>query len=84
MKRLALAPIRLYQRFISPLKGVPTCRFIPTCSTYAIEAVHAQGVLKGFFLAMWRVLRCNPLCRGGYDPVPSPRAARLECNHGSG
>ena len=84
MRRLMIAPIRLYQRFLSPLKGVPTCRFSPTCSSYAIEAVEKRGVVTGFFLAVWRVLRCNPLCRSGHDPVPPPRAARLERTYGSG
>ncbi len=83
MKGLVIAPIRLYQRVLSPLKMVPTCRFAPTCSTYAIEAVQERGVVVGFFLAVWRVLRCNPFCRAGYDPVPPKRAARLEQNCGS-
>jgi uncharacterized protein len=84
MKRLVIAPIRLYQRYLSPLKMVPTCRFAPTCSSYAIEAVQTRGVVMGFFLAVWRVLRCNPFCRGGHDPVPPPRTARLTSrNYGS-
>ncbi len=84
MKRLILAPIRVYQRYLSPLKGVPTCRFLPTCSTYAIEAVERRGVARGMLLALWRLLRCNPLCRGGHDPVPSSPAAGLEQKYGSG
>jgi uncharacterized protein len=83
MRRLVIAPIRLYQRFLSPLKMVPTCRFAPTCSSYAIEAVQARGVVKGLLLAAWRILRCNPFCRGGHDPVPPRRVARLEQNYGS-
>ena len=61
--------IRLYQ------KGVPRqhrgcCRFVPTCSAYAVEALQRYGVIVGLGLALWRLLRCNPLCHGGYDPVP--------------
>ena len=47
----------------------PCCRFYPTCSQYAIDAIEKYGAFKGFFMALWRVLRCNPLCKGGYDPV---------------
>jgi len=61
--------IRFYQKYISPMKP-PTCRFTPTCSTYALEAVERFGVFKGLLLAIWRVLRCNPLNPGGEDPVP--------------
>jgi putative membrane protein insertion efficiency factor len=69
LKRVVLAPVHLYRRFLSPLKPVPSCRYLPTCSAYAIEAVEKRGVVRGLFLAVWRVLRCNPLFRGGYDPV---------------
>ncbi len=61
--------LRAYKRFLSPLLP-PSCRFTPTCSEYAIEAINRHGVVKGSFLACWRLLRCNPFCRGGYDPVP--------------
>jgi len=61
--------IRVYQRVISPWLG-PHCRFQPTCSEYAAESIRKCGVIKGLGLAVWRVLRCNPLCKGGYDPVP--------------
>ena len=62
------APIRLYQRFISP--ALPRrCKYEPTCSRYAIEAIGEYGVLKGVVLAVWRLLRCNPFSHGGYDPV---------------
>ena len=69
MKSLFLALIRFYRRSISPVRP-PCCRFIPTCSQYAIEAIEKYGVCKGGALALWRVLRCNPFCKGGYDPVP--------------
>ena len=72
---LATAPIRFYRRFLSPLKGAPSCRFYPTCSAYAIEAIEVHGVLKGSYLAIRRVLKCHPLHPGGLDPVP-PRAER--------
>ena len=70
MKTLLIKLIRFYQRYISPLKGVGCCRFTPTCSEYAIEAIRVHGSLKGSFLAVKRILRCHPLCKGGYDPVP--------------
>lgn len=61
--------IRLYQRFISPMLG-HRCRFTPSCSAYAIQALEVHGLLKGGLLAAWRLLRCNPLFPWGYDPVP--------------
>lgn len=66
---LLIQPIRFYQKYISPLKP-PTCRFTPTCSQYAIEAIRKHGPFKGFALAVWRILRCNPWGGSGYDPVP--------------
>ena len=70
LKKPLIALLRLYQRIISPLKPVPSCRFSPTCSQYAIEAIEEWGIFIGVMLAVWRVLRCNPYCRGGHDPVP--------------
>ncbi|NLT39899.1 MAG: membrane protein insertion efficiency factor YidD [Clostridiales bacterium] len=69
MKRFFKALIRFYQKHISPLKR-PSCRFIPTCSSYALEAIEKYGAFKGGLLTLWRILRCNPFCKGGYDPVP--------------
>ena len=70
-----VAPIRLYQRFISP--GLPSrCRYHPTCSAYAVEAVRSYGVLRGTVLAAWRLLRCNPFSAGGVDHVASQRLFR--------
>ena len=69
MKRIVLLPVRFYRRFLSPLKPAPTCRYYPTCSSYAIEAVERRGVVVGTLKAIWRVIRCNPLFSGGYDPV---------------
>jgi len=68
MKRFFVAIIRGYQKFISPMLR-PSCRFQPTCSQYAIEAIEKHGVFKGGAMAVWRILRCNPFCKGGYDPV---------------
>ena len=69
MKRLALAPLAVYHRWISP--AFPRrCRYEPTCSAYAGQAVRRFGLLKGLVLAAWRLLRCNPFSHGGFDPVP--------------
>jgi len=72
LRRLVVAPIRFYRRFLSPLKP-PTCRFHPTCSAYGQEAILTHGLFKGFALTVWRILRCQPFCKGGYDPVPPGR-----------
>ncbi|MBQ4473153.1 MAG: membrane protein insertion efficiency factor YidD [Lachnospiraceae bacterium] len=70
MKKLLIAPIKFYRKYLSPMKRYPTCRFCPTCSEYAIIAIEKHGAAKGGLLAIWRILRCNPFCKGGYDPVP--------------
>ncbi len=75
MKTLCILLIKLYRRFISPLKA-PCCRFTPTCSAYALEAFTEWGFFRGFFLSLMRILRCNPFCRGGFDPVPINRKKR--------
>ena len=67
--KLLVLPIRFYQLVISPLLG-PTCRFTPTCSEYAKQAILKHGPIKGLGLAIWRILRCNPWGGSGYDPVP--------------
>ena len=69
IRKIFCLPIRFYQKAISPLFPA-CCRFTPTCSQYALEAVEKYGVLKGSFLAFKRILRCNPYSKGGYDPVP--------------
>ena len=69
MRTLLIGLVRGYQRFISPLKP-PSCRFHPTCSHYAVEAIRIHGALLGSYLAVRRVLRCHPLNPGGFDPVP--------------
>lgn len=70
MKYVCMGLIKLYQRFISPLKRTPTCRFYPTCSHYALEAYEKHGFFGGTYLSLKRVLRCNPFCKGGVDRVP--------------
>ena len=69
VKKIIIKSIRGYQKYISPLSG-PHCRYVPTCSAYAIEAVEKYGSIKGGFLAAKRILRCHPFAAGGYDPVP--------------
>ncbi len=70
-RSIAALPIRFYRRFLSPLKP-PTCRFHPTCSAYGIRAIQVHGVIKGVLLTAWRILRCQPFSKGGFDPVPPP------------
>ena len=69
LAKMLILPIRFYQKFISPLTP-PSCRFTPTCSQYAIEALRKHGPFKGTFLAVRRILRCHPWGGSGYDPVP--------------
>ncbi len=69
MKKIIIALIRFYRKHISPLKK-PCCRFTPTCSQYAIQAVERHGAFLGSLMSVARIIRCNPYCRGGYDPVP--------------
>ena len=70
MKRLCILLVKFYRKFLSPLKGGPCCRFVPSCSAYSIEAFQKRGFFVGLILTVWRILRCNPFCEGGYDPVP--------------
>ena len=72
MRAIFLAPIRLYQRLLSPL--IPArCKYHPSCSEYAVQAIRTYGVARGLVLAGWRLLRCNPLSNGGIDPVEEQR-----------
>jgi putative membrane protein insertion efficiency factor len=74
-RRIALAPVRGYQRLISP--ALPRrCKYHPTCSAYAVQAVESYGILRGAVLAAWRLLRCNPFSHGGYDPVSAQTVFR--------
>ncbi len=68
MKKIAIAVIKFYRLFISPLKP-PTCRFVPTCSEYALQAIEKYGIVRGGSKAVGRILRCHPFHPGGYDPV---------------
>jgi putative membrane protein insertion efficiency factor len=78
-RELVLLPVHFYRRVLSPMKRTPSCRYLPTCSEYAIEAVKTRGAIVGTVLAVWRILRCNPLFHAGYDPVPTGRRI---CSHG--
>ena len=80
MRKIIIALIRLYQLCISPLFG-PSCRFYPSCSQYALEAVKIHGPFKGSFLAVKRVLRCHPGCDGGLDPVPDKSIKQASTNN---
>jgi len=85
MKSLALGLLRLYKRWISPAFP-PSCRYVPTCSEYAMEAVERYGVVRGGLMAGWRLLRCHPLAEGGLDAVVKkerPSAAKAACVAGS-
>jgi hypothetical protein len=72
LRALAIAPIKLYQRLISPMVG-QRCKYYPSCSEYAVQAVQRFGMLRGLVLAAWRLLRCNPWSHGGFDPVEDQR-----------
>ncbi|MGI5894619.1 MAG: membrane protein insertion efficiency factor YidD [Candidatus Merdivicinus sp.] len=69
MKQLLMGFVRFYQKYLSRMKA-PCCRFYPTCSAYMLTSLERFGVLKGSILGIWRILRCNPFCAGGIDPVP--------------
>lgn len=71
-RRVAVLPIKLYQALISPALG-ERCRYYPSCSRYAVQAIERFGILRGLVLAAWRLLRCNPFSSGGFDPVENQR-----------
>ena len=75
IRSLAVAPIRIYQKVVSPLFGT-RCKYYPSCSEYAAQAITKFGILRGLVLAGWRVLRCNPWSHGGVDPVEDQRLFR--------
>ena len=70
MKRILIGMINFYRKYLSGLKRYSTCKYYPTCSQYGLEAIEKYGAFKGGLLAVWRILRCNPFSKGGYDPVP--------------
>ena len=70
MKKILIGAIKIYRKYISGMKPAPTCKYIPTCSEYGIEAIEKYGSFRGGLLTVWRILRCNPFSKGGYDPVP--------------
>jgi uncharacterized protein len=72
IRRVVVAPIRLWQRFISPAFG-QRCKYYPSCSEYAVQSIERFGILRGLVLAGWRLLRCNPWSHGGFDPVEDQR-----------
>lgn len=76
LRALVVFPIRVYRRLLSPIKGAPSCRFVPTCSEYALESIESRGVVVGLAMTVFRLLRCNPLFHGGFHPV------RRRCDHG--
>ena len=78
MNKIALRMLEVYKRWISPALP-PSCRYVPTCSEYAMEAVERFGVLRGGVMAAWRILRCHPLVKGGYDPVVTEPVRTKNC-----
>ena len=70
IRKVLIGAIKFYRKYLSGLKRYSHCKYYPTCSQYAIEAIEKYGPLKGLGLAIWRILRCNPFSKGGYDPVP--------------
>lgn len=85
-QNVLLALLKTYKKWFSPTQ-LPSCRYTPTCSEYASEAIVRHGALRGFAMSLWRLMRCHPFVRGGYDPVPMPRdvqaRAAIEA-HGGG
>ncbi|MBQ8915371.1 MAG: membrane protein insertion efficiency factor YidD [Clostridia bacterium] len=80
LKRIFLLPVKFYRKYISPLFP-PCCRFQPTCSQYCLDAVEEWGIIRGSALTLWRILRCNPWSKGGYDPVPENKKRNHKNNN---
>ena len=70
MKRILIGMIKFYRKYLSGMKRYSACKYYPTCSQYGLEAIEKYGAFKGGLMAVWRILRCNPFSKGGYDPVP--------------
>ena len=85
MRTLLISVLRLYKRLVSPL-FLPACRYVPTCSEYAMQAIDRHGAIRGSVMAVWRILRCHPFAKGGYDPVltsdPRPLTTETHSLHG--
>lgn len=75
-QKFGIKLIQLYKKHISS-KTAPCCRFEPTCSTYTMQAIERFGFVRGSLMGMWRILRCNPFCKGGYDPVPEKKSKKM-------
>ena len=80
MKNILIAAIKFYRKYLSSLKRTK-CPYIPTCSEYGLEAVERYGAFKGGLVAVWRILRCNPFSRGGFDPVPDKSGPESRRKH---
>ena len=80
MKKLCILLVKFYRKYLSPLKPA-CCRFMPTCSLYALEAYEEWGFFRGSYLTLMRILRCHPFCRGGFDPVPINKRKRKNASH---
>ncbi len=77
MKRPLIWLIKLYQKYISA-NTPPRCKYYPVCSVYGLQSIERFGAVKGTFMTVWRILRCNPFSKGGYDPVPEPKIKKIE------
>lgn len=80
MKKVFLWLIKFYRSQLSMRKGSGSCKYIPTCSEYGLEAIERFGAFKGGFMTLWRILRCNPFSKGGYDPVPEKKTRQSDKN----
>ena len=78
MKQILIALVKFYRKYISRSLGSGKCKYLPTCSQYCLEAFREWGVIRGFGLSVWRVLRCNPFSKGGFDPVPENRRRKKQ------
>lgn len=80
IKKICIFMIKSYQLTISPRFSHGSCRYYPTCSQYTLEAIEIHGVFKGILLGIWRIMRCNPFVKGGYDPVPAKKENKKRKN----
>ena len=80
LNQVPIVLIKFYRAFLSPLFA-PSCKYYPTCSGYALEAFQKHNLFYAFWLTLWRILRCNPFSKGGFDPVPPVSVNKQECSH---